>query len=97
MHVPVLNVETTKVLLYTRTSLGCLSASQVVSLPAGVIEVGPISATICSQTAAPSLPTWMEGLNLSALTKQEQMDVKSLLYKYQSVLTAHDCDTQSAE
>lgn len=32
----------------------------------------------------------MEGLDLSALTEQEQMDVKSLLHLYQSVFSAHD-------
>lgn len=47
---------------------------QVVSLPAGVIEVGPISATMASQTGAPSVPPWMEGLDLSALTEEEQIN-----------------------
>lgn len=65
VYVPMVNVGTTKV-LYPRTGLGCLRVTQVVSLPAGVIEVGPISATMSSQTAAPVVPTWMEDLDLSA-------------------------------
>ena len=92
VYVPVVNVGTIEVLLYPRTSLGILSTAQVVSLPAGVTEVEPTLVTISSQTAAPSVPNRIESLDLSTLPVQEQMNVKSLLYRYQSVFSAHDGD-----
>lgn len=49
--IPVVKVGTAGVLLYPRTLLGSLIAAQVVSLPAGVTEIGPAVATVSSQTA----------------------------------------------
>lgn len=92
VYVPVVNVGTTEVLLYPRTSLGILGVAQVVSLPAGVTEVEPTLVTISSQAAVPSISDRIESLDLSALPDQEQTSVRSLLYKYQSVFSAHDGD-----
>lgn len=92
VYVPVVNVGTTEVLLYPRTSLGILGVAQVVSLPAGVTEVEPTLVTISSQAAVPSISDRIESLDLSALPDQEQTGVRSLLYKYQSVFSAHDGD-----
>lgn len=92
VYVPVVNVGTTEVLLYPRTSLGILGVAQVVSLPAGVTEVEPTLVTISSLAAVPSISDRIESLDLSALPDQEQTSVRSLLYKYQSVFSAHDGD-----
>lgn len=92
VYVPVVNVGTTEVLLYPRTSLGILGVAQVVSLPAGVTEVEPTLVTISSLAAVPSISDRIESLDLSALPDQEQTGVRSLLYKYQSVFSAHDGD-----
>lgn len=43
--VPIVNVRTAEILLCPRTDLGTLSAGQVLSLPAGVTEVGATVAT----------------------------------------------------
>ncbi|XP_034081973.1 uncharacterized protein LOC117552526 [Gymnodraco acuticeps] len=91
-YVPVVNVGTTEVLLYPRTGLGVLSAAQVVSLPAGVTEVGSSFAAVSSQTAAPSVHDRLDTLDMSSLTEQEKTGVKSLLFRYQSVFSAHDGD-----
>lgn len=80
MYVPVVNAGTTEILLYPRTGLGILA--QVVSLPAGVTEVEPTLATISSQTAAPSVPSRIESLDLSTLTEQEQTGIQSLRHRY---------------
>nr|XP_046271732.1 uncharacterized protein LOC124073503 [Scatophagus argus] len=92
VYVPIVNVGAAEVLLYPRTSLGLLNAAQVISLPAGVTEVEPTLVTISSQIAAPSVPDRIESLSLSPLPEQEQTGVRSLLYKYQSVFSAHDGD-----
>lgn len=92
VYVPVVNVGTTEVLLYPRTSLGILGVAQVVSLPAGVTEVEPTLVTISSLAAVPSISDRIESLDLSALPDHEQTSVRSLLYKYQSVFSAHDGD-----
>lgn len=90
--VPVVNVGTTEVLLYPRTRLGSLSAAQVVSLPAGVTEVGAAAATVSSQAVTPSAMDRMVSPDLSALTEPEQERVRSLLQKYNSVFAAHEGD-----
>ena len=92
VYVPVVNVGTTAVLLYPRTGLGTLGSADVVSLPAGVTEVGSPVATVSAQAAAPSVPDRIASLDLSALTELEQADVKSLLRRYHTVFSAHDGD-----
>ena len=90
--VPVVNVGTAEILLYPRTSLGALSAAQVVSLPAGVTEMGSTATTVSSQAAVPSALDRMASMDLSALTEPEQANVKSLLQKYSSVFATHEGD-----
>lgn len=90
--VPVVNVGTTDVLLYPRTDVGSLSAAQVVSLPAGVTEVGPTMATVSTQAVTLSATDRMASLGLSALSGPEQEKVRSLLQKFSSGVAAHDGD-----
>ena len=91
-YVPVVNVGTADVLLYPRIPLGTLGLAQVVSLPANVTEVKSTIATISVQSIAPSISDRIRALDLSALSEQEQVGVRSLLLKYQSVFAAHDGD-----
>ena len=92
VYVPVVNVGTTEVLLHPRTCLGSLSSVQVVSLPTGITEVRSTTATVSSQVAAHSAQSGIEAVDLSALTDQEQQEVRSLLQKYSSVFSAHEGD-----
>ncbi|KAL6462446.1 hypothetical protein MHYP_G00288680 [Metynnis hypsauchen] len=90
VHVPVVNVGTTDALLYPHTCLGSLSSVQVVSLPPGVTKVRSTTATVSSQLAASSAQNGIEAVDLSALTDQEQKEVKSLLQKYSSIFSADE-------
>lgn len=90
--VPVVNVGTVDVLLYPRINLGVLSRAQVVSLPAGITEVQPTTASVSSQAAAGVTSSGVEGVDLSGLSEQEQGEVYALLQKYQMVFAAHEGD-----
>lgn len=91
-YIPVVNVGTTDILLYPRTGLGVLSSAQVISLPAGVTEVKLDTASVSSQAATGVAPGGVEAVDLSALAAQEQMEVRSLLWKYHAVFANHDGD-----
>lgn len=92
VYFPVVNVGTTEVLLYPRTSLGTLNAAQVVSLLAGATEVVSLTARVSSQAATTSEVDKLGSQDLSELPKQDQTGVRSLLQKYSSVFAAHDGD-----
>lgn len=90
--VPVVNVGTASVLLYPRTSLGSFTAAQIISFPAGITEVRSNVATISAQ-ATTSLPLdKFQSVDLSAMSADEQQQVRDLLQKYNSVFSAHDSD-----
>ena len=91
-YIPVVNVGTTEVLLYPRTTLGTLSSAQVVSLPTGVTEVRSTTATVSSCMAGGPVQSAVEAVDLSALADQDQVEVRALLHKYSSVFSAHDGD-----
>lgn len=91
-YVPVVNVGTADILLYPRTGLGTLSSAQVVSLPAGVTEMRPITASVSSQAAAGVAQGGVESVDLSALTAQDQMEVRELLQKYRTVFSTQEGD-----
>ncbi|XP_068607149.1 uncharacterized protein [Brachionichthys hirsutus] len=91
-YIPVVNVGTKEVHLYPRTGLGVLIAANVISLPAGVTEVGPDVAIVSSHQAATLVPDRVAALDLSALAEREQTDALSLLQKYQSVFSTHEGD-----
>ena len=91
-YVPIINVGVTEVLLYPRVSMGSLSNAEVISLPSGVSEVRPITATLSSQEATSSVPDRLDAVDLSALSGQEQTEARSLLQRYSSVFAAHDGD-----
>ena len=90
-HIPVVNVGTTEVVLSPRTRLGMLATVGVVSLPPGITEVNPV-ATIASQGAGAAEHAGVETVDLSALTEQEQVQVRSLLRRYSSVFSTHEGD-----
>lgn len=84
-YIPVVNVGTTKVLLYPRTCLGALSPAEVVSLPPGVTEVSS-STTVSAQAAVHPGQSGVDSVDLSALAKAEQVQVWSLLQWFSSSL-----------
>lgn len=88
------NIGTVEVLLYPGPDLGTLSAPEVVSLPAGMTEVGAIVATVSTRTATPSAIDRMASMDLPALTGLEQEKVKSLLQRFGSVSAANDGDLE---
>ncbi|KAL6490489.1 hypothetical protein MHYP_G00008340 [Metynnis hypsauchen] len=97
VYVPVVNVGQARVALHPRCPLGLLSQAQVVSLPAGVTEVvSEVPAVVALAQAqvvqASPILEQIEGLDLSSLSSEEQMRVKSLLQKYASVFSAFEGD-----
>ncbi|TWW68330.1 hypothetical protein D4764_19G0001280 [Takifugu flavidus] len=90
--VPVVNVGKAGVLLYPRVRLGVVNAAQVVSLPAGITEVGLTTATLASQSAVSPVLDRIGSWDLPALTELEQASVRSLLDQYSSVFAANDGD-----
>ncbi|KAL7878193.1 hypothetical protein SRHO_G00048360 [Serrasalmus rhombeus] len=97
VYVPVVNVGQARVGLHPCCPLGLLSQAQVVSLPAGVTEVVSEVPTVVALAQAqvaqvsPILEQ-IEGLDLSSLSSEEQMRVKSLLQKYASAFSAFEGD-----
>ena len=91
-YVPVVNVGLTEVLLYPRATLGSISSVEVVSLPAGVAEIRPITATMSSQVASSAAQDRIDAIDLSALSEQEQTEARSLLHRYSTVFSAHEGD-----
>lgn len=91
-YTPIVNVGSTSVLLYPRTIVGSLEEVQVVSLPAGVLEVPSALATMASQVVSEAVPDQVEALDLSALPANDRGKVQSLLRRYSSVFSAHEGD-----
>ena len=91
-YIPIVNVGSVEVLLYPRTVVGNLEKVNVVSLPAGIVEVPSTVATVQSQTVLPTVQDRIEGVDLSPLCSEEQGQVRSLLRKYTSIFSAHDGD-----
>ena len=91
-YIPVTNVGSTDVVLYARTVVGTLDAVNVVSLPPGVSEVPSCVAMLSSQTVAPTAQQQAEDVDLSPLSAEEQLQVRSLLRQYAPVFSAHDGD-----
>lgn len=92
--VPIVNVGTVDVVLYPTTVIGSLREAYVISLPTGVVEVDPVIATVQSlslETASP-LAQQIEAIDWSVLSKEEQVQVRALLQKYQVVFSAHEGD-----
>lgn len=86
VYVPVVNVGTVDVTLRPTTVVGNLREVYIVSLPTGVVEVKPVIATVQSHSVvgSPSLSQQMESLDLSALSKSEQAQVRPLVQKYKA-------------
>lgn len=89
-YIPVVNVGTTDVLLYPRTTVGMLDEARVVSLPTGVTEVPSGVATVASQLAAYTVFDQIAAMDFSLLPADEQGKVKSLLSRYTNVFSAND-------
>ena len=91
VYIPVVNVGANDAFLYPRTSLGALSKADIVSLPAGVTEVGLIEATVSSQ-AADGVASGLGLIDLASLHLDDQAEVQALLQKYHAVFSTHDGD-----
>lgn len=95
VYVPVVNMGNSDVLLFRRRVLGTLVRVHVVSLPMGITEVRPCTASAYSQgtqVASSTVPEQIAALNLSALPEVEQEKVRALLSRYQTVFSEHDGD-----
>lgn len=94
VYLPVVNVGTVDVMLYASTVLGTLNSVCVVSLPAGVTEVKPVTATVSSQLGevGSSVREQIDAVDLACLSEEEQGQVKALLNQFQSVFSSHDGD-----
>lgn len=91
-YIPIVNVGDNDVLLYPRTLVGTLDNVNVVSLPAGVTEISSVAASVSSHSAASSATDPIAAIDLSPLSPEEQLEVRSLLMKYSSVFAANDQD-----
>lgn len=91
-YTSVTNVITNDILLYPRTGLSIVCSAQVVCLPVGVTEVMPTAVSVSSQAAAGAEPEPIYAVDLSALTEQEQMEVRAVLQKYKTVFSQHEGD-----
>lgn len=91
---PVVNIGTVDVTLRPTTVVGNLREVYIVSLPTGVVEVKPVISTVQSHSVvgSPSLSQQMESLDLSALSKSEQAQVRALVQKYKAVFLGHEND-----
>lgn len=89
VYIPIVNVGTQDVLLYPRTVLGTLTHAHQVSSPTGLEEV---AATVSSQTVNSSVQDKVAAVDLTALTEQEQSQVRSLLHKYSDIFSDHEGD-----
>ena len=92
VYIPVVNVGTTDVLLHPRTCLGSLCGAQVISLPRGVTEVNPITASVSAQGDASVAQDGLASVDLGILPEEDQREVRSLLQRYHSVFSTHDGD-----
>lgn len=91
-YVPVDNVGTTDMLLYHHIGLGFLSRVQVVSLPKGIQEVRSITVMVYAHVVSSSVLERLEEVDLSALSEEEQKEIRGLLGMYSSVFSTHDTD-----
>lgn len=94
VYVPVFNVGTTDVVLYSSTVIGTVKNVYVVSLPPEVAEVQMVKAKVSSQAVQVSSTVLEQigALDLSVLSLEEQVKVRTLLEKYSSVFSANDGD-----
>lgn len=90
VYIPIVNVGTQEVVLYPNTILGTVSESYLVHSPDHLIEDG-VAATVSSQTAG-SVQDKIEAVDLTALTPDEQCEVRALLQKYSGIFSAFEGD-----
>lgn len=98
-YVPVLNVSNTDARVPSRCVLGTLKPVQIVSLPAGVVEVPfspgvrEVQATVSMQRIqVDKVQQLIKSVDLSTLSEVERSKVISLLTRYQSVFATHEGD-----
>ncbi len=70
VYVPVVNIGTSDVLLFPLRVLGSLVRVHVVSLPAGVTEVRPITTNVYSQATLAAISTISERIAVVPLVSQ---------------------------
>ena len=91
VYIPIVNVGIQDVLLYPSAVLGTLSNAHLVSLPAG-LEERELAATVSSQTVTNEVQDKIAAVDLTALSEQEQGQVRTLLHKYSDVFSANEGD-----
>lgn len=87
-YIPIVNVGTQDVVLYPRPVLGTLCNVHLVSSPTSLVEK-ELAATVSSQSVTSSVQDKINALDLTALTEEEQVQVRSLLQKYSGVFSSH--------
>lgn len=90
VYIPIVNVGAQEVVLYPNTILGNVSESYLVHSPDYLIEKG-VAATVFSQTAG-LVQDKIEAIDLTALTPDEQREVRALLQKYRGIFSAFEGD-----
>lgn len=86
VYIPNVNVRAQEVVLYPNIILGIVSESYLVHSPDHLIEDG-VAATVSSQTAG-LVQDKIEAADLTALTPDEQCEVRALLQKYSGIFSA---------
>lgn len=90
-YIPIVNVGETEVLLNPHTVMGTLDHVNVVSMPAGVVEVPSFAAHVASQIAS-TVADQIDTVDLSSLPQKEQSAARTFLRKYASVFALSDQD-----
>lgn len=91
-YIPVVNVSTSDALLYPCTNLGTVSCVQVISVPARVTEVNSMTVSLVSQAVNDPVQDQIGAIDLSALSDEEQGQVRALLQRYHVVFSSHNSD-----
>ena len=95
LYIPVVNVGTTETPLYPRTRIGSVSHVHIVSLPAGITDVGgepssSITATVASHAVEDKLKQGaINAIDWSALPDLDQTKVRALLHARDALCSLH--------
>ena len=90
VYIPIVNVGTQEVVLYPRTVLGTVSEAYLVNSPDNLVEEG-VAANVSSQSTG-SVQDKVAAVDLTALTQEEQCQVRMLLQKYSVFFSAFEGD-----
>ena len=90
VYIPIVNVGTQCVVLYPNTILGNVSEAHFANSPDNLVEEG-VEVTVSSQTTS-SVQDKVAAVDLTALTQDEQCQVRLLLQKYSGIFSAYEGD-----